>query len=59
MDIQRIARVAQNDYEIMREEDNFAAILFTALCKPGTVEGFLCGIPVYTGMEVTFVPLIA
>ena len=45
MDIRKIAQLAPNYYEINREERNYAAILFAALCKPGNAERFLryCG----------------
>lgn len=45
MDIRKIAQLAPNYFEINREERNYAAILFAALCKPGNAERFLrhCG----------------
>ena len=45
MDIRKIAQLAPNYCEINREERNYAAILFAALCKPGNAERFLryCG----------------
>ena len=45
MDIRKIAQLAPNYCEINREERNYAAILFAALCRPGNAESFLryCG----------------
>jgi len=45
MNIREIARLAPNYCEINREERNYAAIFFAALCKPGNAERFLshCG----------------
>lgn len=45
MDIRKIAKFAPNYFEINREERNYAAILFAALCKPLNTEKFLkyCG----------------
>ena len=45
MKIWKTAQLAPNYYEINREERNYAAILFAALCKPGNAEIFLrqCG----------------
>jgi hypothetical protein len=46
MNIREIAQFTQNYCEINREERNYAAILFAALCKPGNAQRFLkqCGI---------------
>lgn len=41
MDIRGITELNPNYYEINREERNYAAILFAALCKPGNPERFL------------------
>ncbi len=45
MNIRQIAQFNLNYSEINREERNYAAIFFTALCKPGNAEKFLtyCG----------------
>lgn len=45
MDIRQIAQLTPNYSEINREERNYAAILFAAICKPGNTEKFLkyCG----------------
>lgn len=45
LNIRKIAQLAPNYCEINREERNYAAILFAALCKPGNTERFLrlCG----------------
>ena len=46
MNIREITQLDSNYYEINREERNYAAIFFAALCKSGNVESFLeyCGI---------------
>lgn len=41
MNIRDITQLNPNYYEINREERNYAAILFAALCKPGNAERFL------------------
>lgn len=41
MNIRETAGLAPNYFEINREERNYAAILFAALCQPGNVEQFL------------------
>lgn len=45
MSVRQIAQPAPNYSEINREERNYAAIFFAALCKPGNPERFLtfCG----------------
>lgn len=45
MNIREITKLAPNYCEINREERNYAAIFFAALCKPGNSERFLnyCG----------------
>lgn len=45
MNIRKIAKLSPNYFEINREERNYAAVLFTALCLPGNAERFLkyCG----------------
>jgi len=45
MNIRETAGLAPNYFEINREERNYAAILFAALCQPGNIERFLelCG----------------
>ncbi len=45
MNIRQIANLTPNYSEINREERNYAAIFFTALCKEGNTERFLkyCG----------------
>ena len=45
MNIREIAKLYPNYSEINREERNYAAIFFAALCKSGNVEKFLshCG----------------
>jgi hypothetical protein len=46
MHIREIAHLAPDYFEINREERNYAAIFFAALCRPGNTEKFLqhCGI---------------
>lgn len=53
MDIRKIAQLAPNYCEINREERNYAAILFAALCKPGNAERFLryCGFEEKLGLD--------
>jgi hypothetical protein len=41
MNIRATANLSPNYYEINREERNYTAILFAALCKPGNAESFL------------------
>lgn len=45
MNIRDVAQLNPNYYEINREERNYAAIFFAALCKPNNTESFLnyCG----------------
>lgn len=45
MNIREISKIDLNYFEINREERNYAAIFFTALCKPNNSEAFLkfCG----------------
>ena len=53
MDIRKIAGLVPNYCEINREERNYAAILFAALCKPGNKERFLrrCGFDSEVGLD--------
>ncbi|MBU1105273.1 MAG: hypothetical protein KKB51_01295 [Candidatus Riflebacteria bacterium] len=53
MNIRQIAGMSPNYYEISREERNYAAIFFAALCKPGNAEKFLkyCGFESIIGPE--------
>jgi hypothetical protein len=46
MNVREIVQLSPNYYEINREERNYAAIFFAALCKPGNAERFLshCGL---------------
>jgi len=46
LNIREIAGLSPHYYEINREERNYAAIFFSALCRPGNAERFLryCGI---------------
>jgi hypothetical protein len=41
MNVRQISKLNPNYSEINREERNYAAILFAALCKPGNTERFL------------------
>jgi hypothetical protein len=41
MNIREIAKLSPNYFEINREERNYAAIFFAALCRPGNIEKFL------------------
>ena len=53
MNIRQIANLSPNYCEINREERNYAAILFAALCKPGNSARFLahCGIAGEPGLD--------
>ncbi|MBT3363122.1 MAG: hypothetical protein HN407_05615 [Chloroflexi bacterium] len=53
MNVREIAQLSPNYSEINREERNYAAIFFAALCKPGNPEKFLeyCGFSGETGPE--------
>lgn len=53
MNIREIAQLNPNYYEINREERNYAAIFFAALCKPTNAESFLnyCGFEGKQGAE--------
>jgi hypothetical protein len=53
MNIREIAQLYPNYYEINREERNYAAIFFAALCKPNNAERFLnyCGFEGKLGPE--------
>jgi len=53
VNIREIAHLNPNYYEICREERNYAAILFAALCVPGNAERFLthCGFEGKQGPE--------
>ncbi len=53
MNIRTLAHLTHNYYEINREERNYAAILFAALCQPGNAELFLktCGFAVEPGPD--------
>ncbi len=46
MNVREIAKLNPNYFEINREERNYAAIFFTALCKKENVARFLkfCGL---------------
>lgn len=52
MNIRRIAQLTPNYCQINREERNYAAVFFAALCKPGNAERFLR----YCGFEGTIGP---
>lgn len=53
MNIREIAGLSPDYFEINREERNYAAILFAALCQPGNIERFLkrCGFDAEVGPE--------
>jgi hypothetical protein len=53
VNIRELAQMAPNYFEINREERNYAAILFAALCQPGNPEQFLqhCGIDSRVGPD--------
>lgn len=53
MNIREIAKLSPNYFEINREERNYAAILFAALCRPNNAEHFLklCGIENHIGHD--------
>lgn len=53
MNIRDVAGLNPNYFEINREERNYAAILFAALCQPGNTERFLnrCGFEDAIGPE--------
>ena len=53
VNVREIAKLIPNYYEINREERNYAAIFFAALCRPGNAESFLkhCGIDKKIGPE--------
>lgn len=53
MSIRKTINFSPNYSEINREERNYSAIFFTALCKPGNAEKFLmkCGFPSSVGPD--------
>jgi len=53
LNIREITKLSPNYFEINREERNYAAILFAALCLPGNAERFLkyCGFNESIGPE--------